>query len=157
MESPGEIDIHGRVRRRQRIEEILKESDICEENQKLILEYVEYRTVESSISRLRQEKIISSLRTFAGFLGKDFRNATKNDIAGIVKDVYNMNPSYLRMQEDLKKKGKIDKITYRSDPNNRKRLSDSTKNAYVKILKKFFVWLKNEKHPEETDWQSCYG
>lgn len=128
--NPGDIDIHKRARRRQRAEEILKESDICEENKNLILEYIEYRTVESSLSLLRQEKIISNLLIIARFLGKDFRTVNKKDIERTVREVYNM-PSNKRPGE---------------------KITNSTKNTYCKILKKFFVWLKKNDHPEETDW-----
>ena len=145
-------DIHGRERRRQRIEEILKESDIAPENEKLILRYVDYRTTQSSISELRQEKLISNLRTFAGFLGKPFTEATREDIERILSDVYNMNPRGLLIQERAKARGEITRIVYERARNGEPRLKESTRNAFAKSLKMFYVWLKEEKHPKETDW-----
>jgi integrase len=130
MEAPRDIDIHKREKRRTRIEQILKGSEIVEEDKKLILEYVNYRTIESGICLLRQEKIISVLLIYGRFLGKSYRDATKEDIIHITQEVYAM-------------------------PSNRRtggKLADSTKNGYVKVLKKFFIWLKQEEHPKETDW-----
>ena len=145
-------DIHGRERRRERVEEILKESDVGSENVKLILRYVDFRTTQSSISPLRQEKIISSLRTFAGFLGKPYTEATRKDMESVLSDVYNMNPKSLLTQERAKKRGQITRIVYEREKNGGPKLKDSTKNAYAKCLKMFFVWLKEDKHPKETDW-----
>jgi len=129
-ETPGVFDIHGREKRQKRIYEMLSESDILDENKRLIRDYVKYRTVESGLSPLRQEKIISNLMVFAGFLGKSFKEADKADIQRIIEAVYTM-PSNKRKGENL---------------------ADSTKSAYCKILKSFFCWLKSSEHPEETAW-----
>jgi integrase len=145
-------DIHGRKKRRDRIEELLKESDIEPENVKLILRYVDYRTTQSNITELRQEKLISSLRTFAGFLGKPFTEATKADIERILSDVYNMNPKGLLRQERAKQRGDISRIVYEREKDGGPKLKDSTKNSYAKCLKMFYVWLKGNKHPKVTDW-----
>jgi integrase len=63
-----------------------------------------------------------------------------------------MEPSSIRVQERWKMQGKIDKVVYKSDKNNKKRLALSTRSTYIKVLKGFFVWLKKKKCPEETDW-----
>lgn len=146
------IDIHGRDRRRQRIEELLNESGILKENRQLIMRYVDFRTVQSDISLLRQEKIISNLMTFAGFLDKPFKEADKGDIERIVNNVYSMSPSYILRQQRAKGRGEIDNIEYVPEKNNKKKLAASTRNCYCKILKMFFVWFKGERHPKETEW-----
>ena len=128
--TPGEFDIHGRERRKQRIYEILSDSDILDENKKLILGYVKYRMVESGLSPLRQEKVISNLMVFAGFLKKSFDKANRDDIQHIIAAVYDV-PSNKRKGE---------------------KLANSTKAAYCKILKTFYCWLRKSEHPEETDW-----
>jgi integrase/recombinase XerD len=117
------VDIHGRTRRRQRIEEQLNEAtDILPENKTLILEYVDDCTVGDDISPMRAEKLISNLWIYGRFLGKNFREADRADISRISKQVYALP------------------------------LADSTKNGYCKILKKFYTWLRQDKHPKETDW-----
>jgi len=87
MGKMDQIDIHNRERGKASALRKLYESDICQGNKDLILEFIEYKTEEDSIGILRQNKYLSKLRILAEYLGKSFDKATKDDIKKITHDL----------------------------------------------------------------------
>ena len=126
------IDIRNREQVKKDALKKLNASDICEENKKRILEFVDYKIEEDGIEVLRQIKYIGKLRLIAEHLEMPFDKATKADIQQLVKKIYSLKVAL--------GKGKTPK-----------EITESNKADYLINLKTFFKWLKHSEHPEETE------
>jgi len=115
------VDIHDYDKRLHYFLEKIKNLD--QTNREDILKFVEYLHAEG-ISKGRIAKIVYSLISIVKILKKPLRDATKDDIVGVVSKI-----------------------------ETNEKWSDFTKYDHKVILKKFFKWLRNsEDYPPEVRW-----
>jgi integrase/recombinase XerD len=117
-----EGDIHDYGRRIERARGLLEAEELGR-NRELISGFLDYCEAEG-LSKGRIAKYAVSLRQIAGWLGKDFDKATKQDIEDLVR--------------------RVESSDY----------SAATKVDYRVIVKRFYKWLKgnDEEYPEEVRW-----
>ncbi|MEM5815846.1 MAG: site-specific integrase [Candidatus Aenigmatarchaeota archaeon] len=118
------MDLYNREKKIQNRLESLKNIDL--KTYEKILEFVK-KLEANNYSKGRIEKYINFLKTLRKLLGKDFSEATKEDIESLVIKINN-NPNY----------------------------SETTKSDFKKILKFYMRWLKfgslEGNYPEEVAW-----
>jgi integrase len=112
-----------KARYQQQLRLLGRASNVSKENKSLITEFA-LDCLNSEISYARVEKYIQQLRYLAGWLGKDFHDATKEDIKGLV--------------------GRLRLEGYRP----------RTKRDFKHVLKKFYTWLEGngEEPPAKVRW-----
>jgi len=117
-------DAHDYERRLKGQLRLLKnDPSISEENKKLIYKFKDF-AFSSGISTGRVVRYLFDLRTMAQFLGKNFKDANKDDIVELV--------------------GKLERSN---------RFSKSTVRDFKLTLRKFYKWLRNtDEFPEEVKW-----
>lgn len=122
------LDIHQYEVRLRRAYEVLEESSVSAENKRKIRDFAHF-ALAKGLSKPRIIKYLCYLRLLAGWLNKDFTQATKEDTERIVAHI------------------------------NQQSYSPWTVQAYKVILKRFYQWLydfHNNKYPELVDW-ICTG
>lgn len=121
-------DVHNYERRFERQVSLLNEDkSVSEANKKLILKFCEF-AFSQGISTGRVVRYLFDLRVLAGFLGKNFEDANKEDIQNLLAA--------------LEKSGRFARSTMRD----------------LKLtLRKFYKWLrKTEGFPEEVSWYKTH-
>ncbi len=73
-ETKKEIDIHNRDARLRSAYRLLKESELCEENKELILDFIKHKKTSKHIERMREAKGLIMLRILAETWGKPLSN-----------------------------------------------------------------------------------
>jgi len=114
--------------------DVLKTSKIRPSNKKHILGFIQ--AADSGVLRYgkkitlaRQYKYVTVLMKLDVLLGKDFKEATKEDIQKLVTSINSME--------------------YKGQP-----ITDATKYSYQTILKRFYKWLlgDNDEYPKLVKW-----
>ncbi len=118
----NDIDVHNYEKRLEGQLRVIDRADILPKNKETILKFHNYCFAEG-LSIPRIVRLLQYLHKLALWLGKDFEEATKDDIVDLVQKI------------------------------EREKLSVWTKQGYRVTLKKFYRWLKNsERDPEEVAW-----
>lgn len=144
-----EIDIHNRDSRLKSAYRLLSESNTCEENKELILEFTEHKKTAQHIGKLRESKTVRTLRILAEVWGKPFTTLkparrTEENIIESRKNLEKLlNKAYNR--DVVIKSPVTDEITRKNKP------SLNTCKDYFIFLKMFYSWMVGRNHPEEFD------
>ena len=119
----SEIEIYDDKKGYQRQLRLVEKSEITEENKARIIEFA-LDCLNSELSYSRIEKYLQQLRQLALWLGKDFKEASRQDIKKLI--------------------GKL----------NMKGYKPRTKRDYKHALKKFYTWLEGdgEEPPAKVRW-----
>lgn len=116
------VDIHGYERQLEAALRRIKKSNLSEKNKLAIVKFQE-DCFANGLSIPRVLHYMSRLQKIALWLGKDFKDAAKDDIIHLVE--------------------KIERMDY----------SEYTKHGFKVALKKFYKWLrKSEHYPKEVRW-----
>ena len=124
------------------IRHLLMNDKVSNENKLAILRFVAHVGTVEGRSMARQSFYVQRLEKLATLLGKDFVDATEDNIRAVVAKLNTMKVRLTR-----KKDGKI--------VVSEKPIAEWTKEGYKVALKRFFRWLRNKRkrqNPEETDW-----
>lgn len=82
----GKIDLYNYPKRLEGAIVMLRQEHICEENKQDIISFSKVRLTKGS-GHGRVAKIVYCLRNMAKWLNKPFRQATKDDLIGLVGDL----------------------------------------------------------------------
>jgi integrase/recombinase XerD len=118
----NKIEVHNYERRLEGVLSRIDESSIDRKCKSLILDFYN-DCLSRGLSKARIVKYLDTIERIARLLKKPFKEATKDDIARLVREI------------------------------EEKEYSDWTKHDYKIILKIFYRWLrKTEEYPEEVRW-----
>ncbi|MBI5222833.1 tyrosine-type recombinase/integrase [Candidatus Micrarchaeota archaeon] len=120
----GKLDLYNYPKRLEGALGMLRQEHICEENKQDIVSFTKVRLAKGS-GHGRVAKIVYCLRNMAKWLNKPYRQATKDDLIGLIGDL-EANVNY----------------------------AEHTKYDYKVVLKMFYKWLlgNDEIFPPEIRW-----
>ncbi|MBI5227831.1 tyrosine-type recombinase/integrase [Candidatus Micrarchaeota archaeon] len=120
----GKLDLYNYPKRLEGALGMLRQEHICEENKQDIVSFTKVRLAKGS-GHGRVAKIVYCLRNMAKWLNKPYRQATKDDLIGLIGDL-EANVNY----------------------------AEHTKYDYKVVLKMFYKWLlgNDEFFPPEIRW-----
>src|SRR6185369_10219962 len=109
------LDIHNYPRMFAHAETQVQESTISQRNKELIFGYRDACLLRQTCGRVRLIRVMGVLLLFARSLGKDFDQASREDVQQLVARLLSRQPAY----------------------------SAETVGTYKAILKRFYTWLGN--------------
>jgi site-specific recombinase XerD len=136
-------DIHNYPLRLSRaIRHLLNNNKVSNENRLAILRFTAHMGVVERVCMARMTFYVPKLERLAELLGKNFVDATEDDIRSVVGKLNTMKVRFVR------KKGEQVLVSDRT-------ISGWTREGYKIALKRFFRWLRKKRKghdPSETDW-----
>lgn len=136
-------DIHNYPLRLSRaIRHLLNNNKVSNKNRLAILRFTAHMGVVERVCMARMTFYVPKLERLAELLGKNFVDATEDDIRSVVGKLNTMKVRFVR------KKGEQVLVSDRT-------ISGWTREGYKIALKRFFRWLRKKRKghdPSETDW-----